>query len=246
MKMKLGIFSNLSIVLLFTISSCSIDDQNLKENKTHCGFGFSISEMKEIGVNHNIWLMQVINKIDYSSLNLSDELASKMNLIPNNLTQDQKNHVVQMYQACFSSNNNLSAKITNSNTLLLYNEIINQLELSLNIEDLNSRLDNLSVIVLNNTACLDKEALIIGIEVCRNSALLWFPRQMGGMELIKNIGSRFDWRKHVRNDIAGATFGVFELGGAIAFGAVPGTNAIIGGYIASAAIGGSCMGALFP
>jgi hypothetical protein len=245
LKMRQFNYFILTLFVLVFVPSCTEIDQNVEKNQIQCGFGLSINEMKEIGINHNIWLTYVRNQVNYSAPNLTDELASKMNLIPNNLSNNQKDQVVQMYQTCFNSNNNLASKITNSYTLSLYNEILNQLELSNNILDLNQRLDNLSEIVINTTTCMDKEALIVGIEVCRNSALLWFPREMGGMELVKDIGSRWDWRKFVRNDVAGATWAVFELGGAIALGGVPGTNAAIGGAIASAAVGGSLMGELF-
>jgi hypothetical protein len=54
---------------------------------------------------------------------------------------------------------------------------------------------------------------------------------------MKILSQRRDRRKTVINDVAVATWAVLELSGSLALGAVPGTNAAIGGAIASAAVG---------
>jgi hypothetical protein len=248
-KLKFLLVTLAITVTVLVIYSCSKDtNQNtfLINNELHCGIGLSENDISQIGTNHNLWLISVRNNIDFSAENLRLELSSKMMQLDNGLSENDKTNVINIYENCFDSGNNLSLVISNPNTLSLYNQIITQLELSSNIADLNRRLDSLTNIVSYSSSCLDKEALLVGIEVCKKSALLWFPREMGGMELIINVGARWDWKKFVRNDLAGATYAVFELGGAIALGAVPGTNAAIGAAIASAAVGGSLMGSLFP
>lgn len=98
--------------------------------------------------------------------------------------------------------------------------------------------------------CFDVELLTGTIEVAKNSAYLWLPRENGGLDFYSisqegKVQPRWSWRNAARADVTASASYFMSLGvGAAAGLLVPGSNAaILGGWGLSAGIS-SALGGL--
>jgi len=71
--------------------------------------------------------------------------------------------------------------------------------------------------------CFDIELLTGTIEVAKNSAYLWLPRNNGGLDFYSisregEVQPRWNWRNAARADVSASAGYFLRLGGAVALG----------------------------
>jgi hypothetical protein len=233
---------NVLILLLITIGvfqSCS--DSSIIENQSNKAIGLTTFDIEFIGKKHNEWLDVISKNLErYNSKLEIKYLDSELLKLNNGLNDEYKKWSANSYIKAHKNNYDIM-KIQNNHQVKIAFDDLNQiLTSSASIQELDFKLSKFDKKIKSQFEGLEQEALLVGSKVCSYSAKYWKTEStINGLEL------RWDWRKVTRNDLAGATWAVFELGGAMVLGATPGTNIAIGGAIASAAVGGSIMGAFF-
>jgi hypothetical protein len=240
------------LLCLIAISSCGKTDGVKIENtsrNSNCELGLTHQEIANIGIVHNVKIKELFENFDFKDQNYAEQIENRLKAVFDNISEHDLDKSINDYNLYFE-NTSFSNIINSGLTMNYFNEIHASIDEALSIIDLNLELNDIYSRADLNLVCIDREAVLIAIEVARNSSLLWFPVEMGGEGFLhetvrsESRGPTW-WKKLVRNDLGGATFAVFRLGGALALGAVPGTNVAIGGAIAVSAVGASAMGALW-
>ena len=130
--------------------------------------------------------------------------------------------------------------------------IMEEMDAMGNNDDFVSDMNQLQVVVDSDASltCFDVELLTGTIEVAKNSAYLWLPRDNGGLDFYSisqegKVQSRWSWRNAAKADVAASAS--YFMGNSVLWAvgaAVPGANAaILGGWALSAGIG-SALGGL--
>lgn len=130
--------------------------------------------------------------------------------------------------------------------------IMEEMDAMGNYNDFVSDMNQLQAVVDSDASltCFDVELLTGTIEVAKNSAYLWLPRNNGGLDFYSisqegKVQPRWSWRNAVKADVTASAsyFMTLGIGGAIGI-ITPGTNAaILGGWGLSAGIS-SALGGL--
>ncbi len=152
---------------------------------------------------------------------------------------------------------NLGGSYITQSAEVFVHEILSEIDNSITLQEMQQKLLSIETRVGNSLTGADLDIVLGTLEIAKSSAYLWAPESEGGYDLYtKTFGARpiIDgrvvesaccwWKRAIKGDVVASASYFGRLGGAIALGAAPGTNAVIlGGWGISAAIG-SGLGAL--
>lgn len=240
--MKKVIFSG--IFSLLFIFSCQKEVQNLQNAR------LSTEDIELLGQNHKEYLTL---GYDFIQSNSPEGIASGfLDFAPDTDKKDlekilylsEEKFLIEKHEDRF--NNPITVEIYNSIIELSNSEITT-------LSSFKNDLKNLKSLAISNLNGLDKDFILLSIEVAENSASLLLPKSKGGQGLQEEIINTLYPREIARprgdcadSIIAGAVggaAGVF-LGWGSTLIAIPGTNAAVGAAVVWGAAYGAFMGAV--
>ena len=233
----------------------------------HDGLGLELSDMELIGRLHNEYALVLENEMDLSCENCGSEFndvltsflksefedlnARNGNYMAEVIVDESLSDAVELKHIDFDftkwNDNYMSASFN-----LEYQKIVDLIYTANSIDEMNTELDDfINIVSTSSFSTFEKEALITGAEVARNSFKLWAPVSMKGLGYLSAVNgiegpvgdpnSRWCWRCAAGGDLAGVTTFFLTLGVAasVTAAAVPGANVVLAVGVAGAAIGGS-------
>ena len=249
----------LVLLIVFSFLSCNsqeevenINDKTLSLKKTQ-NINLSNSQIVEIGDLHNEYLDKLLQP--NTRIGIQESLMANFDSILNSSIKDTKikNNILNLVNdPSFGSISFLEKNLDEQLALDYINQIIATIELDLNYENLSLQLDVIKDVVNKDSNLINKNVVLVMIEVSKKSSYYWLPTSEGGSgkgEAIlgdMNKGSRVEIK--IRNVVAadGTSAAGACIGGAIAIAASGGTAgpAVLIG-IGFAAGWGSATAALF-
>lgn len=195
---------------------------------------------------HNDYLLESVNNA--MNKKLEPKEAFQLVKIPN-ITKDEQSKIFD-YFSC-KSYSQMKSEVLNSLTDAKATQYFNQIEdainVSLNISDLNKKLDLIKVEVNKNLTKNDWDTIMVILETSEASASFWYPKEMGG----SGLGTPYAYAKAgtssknkllgwVRADGCGAGLGMvaWGLSGLFVAGPVGGLAGFVYGAV-SGAVGSS-------
>jgi len=244
------------------ITSCDNEVASLDNSSKIDCLGLTKAELAKVGTLHNQYVTEVYQKVDFLNcddcsnevidafskieLDLSGVGKSIEEVIAEALVQYQKLEAIQ-FDLRNWTNHPFSSK-----SFVYLTKIMEEMDVMVNYDDFLTNMIQLQGLVDSDISltCFDVELLTGTIEVAKNSAYLWLPRNNGGLDFCSisrkdKVQPRWSWRNAAKADVAASAS--YFMGNSILWAAglaVPGTNAaILGGWALSAGFS-SALGGL--
>lgn len=244
------------------ITSCDEETVTLDNTTEIDCIGFTKEELATVGTSHNQYVIEVYQKVDFLSCDdCSDEVIdafseieldligvdkSKEELIEEAKVFFQDLKAIQFdlrnwtgHQFSTTSFVHLTTLMEEMDAMSDYNEFVHQMNKLQSVVDSDDLL-----------TCFDVELLTGTIEVAKNSAYLWLPRENGGLDFYSipregQAKARWSWRNAAKADVATSAVYFNAMGVGLAIGLItPGTNGAILGMWALSAGMSSALGGL--
>ena len=252
----------LAFISSFFLTSCENEPDASLENVTLSCFGFTENELISIGTNHNRYLTEVYAAVDFDScVNCKEEIIAAFKSLDIDVSGLGVSLDSLIDIAAKTYNNLESIDIRtwtnppfNQSTHNYLSAIMDELDYSSSHSEYVHRLDSLKILVKsdNSIDCFSEEIIIATIEVAKNSAYLWMPVHMGGVDyysLYQQNSIEFrrrpwSWRNAFTSDVASVGASMIELAVlmAITSAVAPPGNLLIATGIAVNAAFGSAIG----
>jgi hypothetical protein len=242
--------------------SCDDDTSTLDNTSEIECIGFTNEELATVGTLHNQYVTEVYQKVDFLNCNdCSGEVIEVFAEIELDLTgvDKSKEELIEEAKVLYQDLEAIQFDLRNwtdhqfsSEAFVHLTTIMAEMDAMESYDAFVADMIQLQTVVDSDGSltCFDVELLTGTIEVAKNSAFLWLPRNLGGLDYYSishpnQAQPRWNWGKSLRADVASSAGYFLRLGGAAALGVVPGTNAVILGGWAFTAGFASALGGLF-
>ena len=265
-------FFNMKILKLFfvflfgvlVITSCD-DEVNTVDitNELDC-IGFTKDELAIVGTLHNQYVTEVYQKVDFLKCDdCSEQVIDAFAEIELDLTgvDKSKEELIEEAKVLYQKMETIQFDLRNltdhqfsSNAFVHLITIMEEMDAMENYNVFVSDMNQLQRVVDSDVSltCFDVELITGTIEVAKNSAYLWLPKDQGGLDFhsISKEGKvqprRWNWRNAARADVAASAVYFESMGIGLAIGLItPGSNAAILGMWGLSAGMSSALGGLF-
>jgi hypothetical protein len=227
------------------ITSCDEDSVTLENTMEIDCVGFTKEELAKVGILHNQYVTEVYQKVDFLSCDdCSDEVLDEFAKIKVDLSGygKSKEELIAEAKTLYSDLEAIQFDLRNwtdhpfsSESFVHLATIMEEMDAMGNYNDFVSDMNALQVIVDSDASltCFDVELLTGTIEVAKNSAYLWLPRNNGGLDFYSisqegKVQPRWSWRNAARADVTASAAYFNGMGIGLAAGLItPGSNAAI-------------------
>lgn len=248
---------------ILAITSWDEDTMNLDNTTQIDCIGLSKEELASVGILHNQYVTEVYQKVNFLRCDdCSDEVIDAFSEIEIDLTgvDKSKEDLIEEAKVLFQDLKAIQFDLRNwtdhkfsSEAFVHLTTIMEEIDAVENYDDFVADMIQLQDIVDSDGSltCFDVELLTGTIEVAKNSAFLWFPKDQGGLDFYsicqegKVKPRKWSWRNALKADTAAYAVYFESMGVGLAIGLItPGTNAAILGMWGLSAGMSSALGGL--
>jgi len=254
----------LFFIILFgvlALYSCDEDVSTLDNTSEIACIGFTKEELATVGTLHNQYVTEVYQKVDFLNCDdCSNEVLEEFSKIDVDLsgTGKTKQELIAEAKSLYSELEAIQFDLRNwtdhpftSESFVHLTKIMEEMDAIDNYDDFVSDMNQLQAVVNSDASlnCFDVELLTGTIEVAKNSAYLWLPKNKGGLDFYSisqegKVQPRWSGRKAAKADVTASAS--YFMGNSVLWAtglAVPGANAaILGGWALSAGISSALAG----